>query len=161
MNAPRLYPEADPNRPDSPLEAQLRRQLRDVQTRLQAQKQSFEQQLAGLRDRLERQRTHYEGLFNSHLRQIKSELPSLKTENARLMDENQALRAAVDAGIERRSDMMYLLNMLVVTDDNQKLSDDAYDRTMELILRKARTIVSAERLAIQRARNASTTRSDS
>jgi hypothetical protein len=64
-----------------------------------------------------------------------------------LRNEIEALRARVDAGMYRRTQMMWLLGIIVRCEDDESMSDDEHDRLMDEVIKRARSILSVERLA--------------
>ena len=63
-----------------------------------------------------------------------------------LEDANKAAEARVAAGAERRREMTHILFALLTCEDDD-LPDCVYERRMDNIIRRARTLVSAEKAA--------------
>lgn len=60
----------------------------------------------------------------------------------------------VAAGQERRREMVLTLNALIRCEDDETLPEDEYERRMDAVVRKARTLVSLEKLALTRGEGA-------
>lgn len=149
---PRLNLEPDRN-PDSPRERTLRKQLHDVQTRLAVQRNHYEDTLEKMREAHAKRERHGPELDAARktIHQLNAEVSDMKAAASRDMTERQMLESRLAAGAERRKDAILCLNALLTCEDD-KLSDEAYDKRMDTVIKHARRIVTAERAAILKER---------
>lgn len=66
------------------------------------------------------------------------------------LHERPILIARIEAGVERRRAMVHVLNALLTCEDDPSLTDEQHDERMDEIVKRARTLVAAERAAVLR-----------
>lgn len=64
-----------------------------------------------------------------------------------MRDELAAMQARVDAGMYRRTKMLYLLMTVLRVEEDETLPDDKADELMDYVVKQARSLVSIEMLA--------------
>lgn len=77
-------------------------------------------------------------------------LKETEAERDTLKAEIETIRAALEASRDRRHHAVKTLGRLVAIEDNAGLSDEEYERGMDHVLKRARMVLSLERLALER-----------
>lgn len=90
--------------------------------------------------------------LNVALKRQNEQLARQRAELSRAQLDLSAAEARIAAGAERRKDAIICLNALLTCEDDN-LTDEAWEKRMDTVVKHARRIVSAERAAILRERD--------
>ncbi len=145
----RINPEP-PHAPDSPRERALREQVNALLAQVDRLKERLRaptsrKGAAAIAEAYTRA-SQAEAASGRHRRRMEE----AERELSAALRERAVLTARVDAGAERRREMIHVLNALLTCEDDTTLTDGQHDRRMDEVVKRARTLGAAERAAVMR-----------
>jgi hypothetical protein len=158
--------------PDTPRERELRKQVNDLHAKMAELRDAHKARVAALEARLQAQKDHIRSFETSAMERQMAASATVKGAESRAAGyraqmertqreaeqnrlERQAMESRLAAGAERRKDAIICLNALLTCEDDD-LTDKAWEKRMDTVVKHARRIVSAERAAILKEREKTT-----
>lgn len=129
-----------------------RRAMEAERTRLSHELAAARKELRAAENRADRLQAQLPDADPNHLPGLKRARKAADVAVARAQAEASQLREALTASRYRRSLAMQVCAVLVATEDNPRLTDAEYERRMEVLLRRARTLVALDKLERERER---------
>lgn len=137
----RTLPE-QPN--ETPREREYRKQINDLHAKLARQRENLNGQIEAMR-RARMPASEALQHAEKNAADLRARIDQLHAKLSAAQETISAMEERLAAGASRREAAIHALNALLTCEDDDTLSDDAYEQRMDAVVRTARTIVSAER----------------